>query len=499
MDQVFDLFVVGGGINGCGIARDAAGRGASVFLAEKNDFAQATSSSSTKLIHGGLRYLEYYEFRLVREALIEREVLLNAAPHIIWPLRFILPHHKGLRPAWLIRLGLFLYDHLGGRKILPGTRSVNLKEGPYRESLKPLFSKGFEYSDCWVDDARLVVLNARDAQARGAEIHRNCEVVNAKKEGDLWAVTLRDTGTGETRQVKARAMVNAAGPWVSSLLNRALGRNEESRVRLVKGSHIIVPKLYEHDRCFIFQNTDGRIVFAIPYEHDYTLIGTTDVDYQADPGEVAISQEEVAYLCQAVSEYFEQPIRPEDVVHTYSGVRPLYDDGASAAQAATRDYVLDYEHKPGEPGLLNVFGGKITTYRRLAESALEELSAFLPADQKPWTASAVLPGGGFGPEEFDDRLKALKGLHPYLSDRVAWRLLRSYGLDALEILKDAKSEADLGQHFGAGLYQVEVEWLRAREWALTVDDILWRRSKLGLKFSAEQKAALADYLAEKVH
>ncbi|MTI16639.1 glycerol-3-phosphate dehydrogenase [Rhodobacteraceae bacterium RKSG542] len=496
MGKRYDLFVIGGGINGCGIARDAAGRGASVFLAEKGDFASATSSASTKLIHGGLRYLEYYEFRLVREALLEREVLLNNAPHIIWPLRFILPHHKGLRPAWFIRLGLFLYDHLGGRKLLPGTRSVKLSSGPFEEGMKPLFSKGFEYSDCWVDDARLVVLNARDAQAKGAEIRRDSEVVSARRDGDIWNVDVRCTQTGKTETIEARALVNAAGPWVADVMGEALGLNEISKVRLVKGSHIIVPKLYHHDRCFIFQNGDGRIVFSIPYEKDFTLIGTTDVDYHNDPGEVAISQDEVEYLCNAVSEYFQTPVQPKDVVRTYSGVRPLYDDGASDAKSATRDYVLEFEGGKGQAGLLNIFGGKITTYRRLAESALEKLQDYLPEGSKPWTHDASLPGGDFKPQEFDQVVDQLKNAFPFLSDSLRYRLVRSYGQDAWTMLSGCKTIEDLGRCFGADLFEKEVEWLISKEWARTSDDILWRRSKLGLRLDKTAVEALDDFIKQ---
>ncbi|WP_310621446.1 glycerol-3-phosphate dehydrogenase [Flexibacterium corallicola] len=496
MEKCYDLFVIGGGINGCGIARDAVGRGASVFLAEKNDFASATSSASTKLIHGGLRYLEYYEFRLVREALIEREVLLNAAPHIAWPLRFIFPHHKELRPAWLIRLGLFLYDHLGGRKLLPGTTSVKLDEGRYNESLKPLFKKGFEYSDCWVDDARLVILNARDAAARGADIRRDCEVTKVEKDGKRWKVTVRDTLSHVEETIFSRAVVNAAGPWVADILNTALGRSDTSKVRLVKGSHIIVPKLYNHDRCFIFQNKDGRIVFSIPYQDEFTLIGTTDVDYDSDPGDVAISGEEVQYLCDAVSEYFETRVIPEDVVHTYSGVRPLYDDGASEAKAATRDYVLEFEGGNGDAGLLNIFGGKITTYRRLAESALEKLTDFLPAGEKKWTAGASLPGGDFGPLEFDRKLRDFMVSYPFLDNKHSKRMLRAYGLDAWKVLGNAKSHGDLGEQFGGDLYAAEVDWLVQNEWARTAEDILWRRSKLGLHLAKEAQDKLSTYLEQ---
>ncbi|WP_068087237.1 glycerol-3-phosphate dehydrogenase [Polycladidibacter stylochi] len=496
MSQVFDLFIIGGGVNGCGIARDAAGRGASVYLAEKNDFASATSSASTKLIHGGLRYLEYYAFRLVREALIEREVLLNAAPHIAWPLRFILPHHKELRPAWLIRLGLFLYDHLGGRKLLAATSSVKLNEGPYAQGLQELFTHGFEYSDCWVDDARLVVLNARDAASKGAQLQRNCEVVAAQRVSGLWHIKVRHNLTGVEETIQARGLVNAAGPWVAQLLQSTLKGNSKGKVRLVQGSHIIVPKLYEHDRCFIFQQGDGRIVFAIPYEHNFTLIGTTDNDFNDDLDKIQISQDEIVYLCNAVSGYFKKTVAPADVVHSYSGVRPLYDDGASEAKSATRDYVLELEGASGDAPLLNIFGGKITTYRRLAESALGKLSPLLPKGHKPWTAQAALPGGAFAPQDFDIKLKELEANYPFLTPTLAKRLLRAYGLDAYQLLGKAKTIHDLGTHFGSELYECEVRWMQTKEWAQTLEDVLWRRSKLGLHISACDQTRLKDYLEQ---
>ncbi|WP_068313564.1 glycerol-3-phosphate dehydrogenase [Polycladidibacter hongkongensis] len=497
MSKLYDIFVIGGGINGCGIARDAAGRGASVYLAEQGDFASATSSASTKLIHGGLRYLEYYEFRLVREALIEREVLLNAAPHIAWPLRFVLPHHKDLRPAWLIRLGLFLYDHLGGRKLLPGTRSVRLDTGALKQGLRPLFKKGFEYSDCWVDDARLVVLNARDAAARGANLQRNCRVIDASRSHGEWLVTVQHVDSDVEEKVRARAIVNAAGPWAASLMQKGLGSASAGDVRLVKGSHIIVPSLFDHDRCFIFQNADGRIVFAIPYEGQFTLIGTTDVDYKGDPGAVKISESEIEYLCRAVSQYFETEVRPEDVVHTYSGVRPLYDDGASDAKAATRDYVLELDTGSGQAPLLNIFGGKITTYRRLAESALEKLKDVLPAGQRPWTAATSLPGGRFSPCAVASETEKLRSQYGFLTEEFAVRLMRSYGLDSYEILGAARSVSDLGVEFGKTLYEKEVEWLIENEWVRCADDLLWRRSKLGLHLSAEAQQQLKAYLDER--
>ncbi|MDU0342643.1 glycerol-3-phosphate dehydrogenase [Bosea rubneri] len=492
---VFDVAIIGGGVNGCGIARDAAGRGASVILFEQGDLAGATSSASTKLIHGGLRYLEHYEFRLVREALTEREVIWRAAPHIVRPLRFVLPHHEGLRPWWLLRLGLFLYDHLGGRKLLPATRSLDLRRDETGEPLQPRFSRGFEYSDCWVDDARLVVLNARDAAERGAQIVTRTKVVGARRQGDHWLVET-EAADGSRAQTAARTLVNAAGPWVAEVLNGIAPSEQPAAVRLVQGSHIVVPRLFEHDRCYIFQNADGRIIFAIPYEGDLTLIGTTDRDYRADPAKVAASEEEIAYLCSAASEYFRKQIRREDVVWTYSGVRPLYDDGASKAQEATRDYVLKLDEPAGSAPLLSVFGGKITTSRRLAEAAVEKLAAAVPALRAaPWTAGAPLPGGDFPVQGFEALVERICTARPWLDRALARRLARAYGTRAERLLEGAASMADLGRNFGADLTEREVSWLMAQEWAVTAEDVLFRRSKLGLRLSAEQRQALDDHMA----
>ncbi len=490
----YDLLVIGGGINGAGIARDAVGRGASVMLVEMGDLAGATSSASTKLIHGGLRYLEYYEFNLVRKALKEREVLWRLAPHIAWPLRFILPHHKELRPAWFLRLGLFMYDHLGGRKLLPATETVPLDQGVFKKGLKPLFKKGFEYSDCWVDDARLVVLNARDAAKRGANIVTRTKCISARREGDHWTAVLKDLTTGAERTVTASVLVNAAGPWVAEMLRGVVGANNSSAIRLVKGSHIIVPRQFDHDRCFIFQNGDGRIVFAIPYEDDFTLIGTTDVDFQDDLGNVEISKDEVAYLCKAVSEYLETPVTPEDVVHTYSGVRPLYDDGATEAKAATRDYVLELDAAEDQPALLSVFGGKITTYRKLSEHVLDKLKPFLPFNRGLWTDKEVLPGGNFSVTAVESEVVGLVTDYSFIDKTFAARLIRLYGTDARNVLGDAKELSDLGRSFGYNLYEAEVKWLVKHEWARTAEDILWRRTKLGLRLSEGEVAALEAYL-----
>lgn len=480
MKQTYDVFIVGGGINGVGIARDAIGRGYSVGLAEMNDLASGTSSWSTKLIHGGLRYLEHYEFRLVREALMERETLWAMAPHIIWPLRFVLPHHKDTRPAWLIRLGLFLYDHIGGRKKLPGTKTLNLKQDPAGKPLKPHFQKAFEYSDCWVNDARLVVLNARDAADRGADIHTGTKVISLKRADDLWQIGLEDKFTGKSRQVTARCVVNAAGPWIDHVLTGALGHNDAHNVRLVQGSHIVVKQKFTDPRAYFFQNNDGRIFFAIPYEQDFTLIGTTDRDYDGDPKSVSITEEETDYLLSAAAEYFAEPVRREDIVWTYSGVRPLYDDGASKAQEATRDYVLKSEGAENEPKLINIFGGKITTYRRLAESMLEKIGDAIGPKGKPWTKGTTLPGGDFEALSFETELASLKTDYPFLEAGHVWRLFRLYGTRARNILGDATKLDDLGENFGADLTAAEVRYLMAEEWARNAQDVLWRRTKRGL-------------------
>lgn len=496
MSKIYDIFVIGGGINGCGIARDAAGRGYSVCLAEMNDLGSGTSSWSTKLIHGGLRYLEHYEFRLVREALIEREVLLNMAPHIIWPMRFILPHHNGLRPAWLLRLGLFLYDNLGGRKLLPATKVVNLKQDITGEPLKDGFTKAFEYSDCWVNDARLVVLNAMDAKTKGAEIHTRTKVVSAEKSGDHWEVTMQLQDTGETRKVLTKLIVNAGGPWVDDILTSSMGRNDAQNVRLVQGSHIVIRKKFEHSKAYFFQNSDERIFFAIPYEQDYTLVGTTDQDYDGDPSDVKITPKEIDYLCEGASEYFKEPVTKDDIVWTYSGVRPLYDDGASKAQEATRDYVLRVDGEDSDLKVINIFGGKITTYRRLAESMLEKVEDEIGSKGKPWTEGSVLPGGEFGYEGFDYLLANTRTKYPFLNDSNIERLVRSYGLRAFEFLKEANSIDDLGVDLGHGLHEAEVRYLMENEWACTADDVVWRRSKLGIRFSKEQMKTLEVFMTK---
>ena len=492
MDRPYDLLVIGGGINGAGIARDAAGRGLRVLLCEKGDLAEATSSSSTKLIHGGLRYLEYYEFRLVREALLERERLLRIAPHIIWPLRFVLPYTDGLRPRWLLRIGLFLYDHLARLRTLPGSASVALRTSPMGAPLQDRITDGFLYSDCWVEDARLVVLNAMDAQARGAEIRTRTAVERARRDGDAWAATLR--GADATETVRAKIIVNAAGPWVSKTLGGTLGIDTKAAVRLVKGSHIVTRRLYEGAQAYILQNPDGRIVFAIPYEHDFTLIGTTDVPHDGEPGPVCISAEETAYLCASINRFFKTPIAPDDVVWSYAGVRPLYDDAAKHASAVTRDYVLDIHDERGALPVLSVFGGKITTYRRLAEHALEKLETYLPDLRPAWTADAPLPGGDMPNADFDAHLARFRTRFGFLPEDLARRLARAYGTRAEAIVGAARGMTDLGEDFGAGLTKAEVDYLVRDEWARTSADILWRRSKLGLRLSKEDVARLDGYL-----
>ncbi len=486
-----DVFVIGGGVNGTGIARDAAGRGYSVMLAEMHDLASGTSSAATKLVHGGLRYLEYYKFRLVHESLAEREVLWAAAPHIVWPLRFVLPHVRGMRPAWLLRLGLFVYDHLGGRRLLPATRTLDLRSDAAGKPLKTGFRTAFEYSDGWVDDARLVVLNARDAADRGAAIRTRTRVVSARRAGGRWSITLEDGRTGERETVAARLLVNAAGPWVDRVVIEALGENGAHNVRLVKGSHIVARRLFDHDKCYFFQNHDGRPVFAIPYEDDFTLIGTTDLDYEGDPATVAISEDETRYLLDAVNRYFGRPVTGDEIVWRYSGVRPLFDDGASASKEATRDYVLRLE---GETPLINVFGGKLTTYRRLSQKVVDMVGEAIGRKGHPWTREGILPGGDFPAQGFEALVERLRAAYPALSVSLLRRLARSYGTRSRMLLSGSREERDLGEHFGADLYQREVDYLMENEWAEMPDDLLWRRSKLGLRVSAQAAERLAAYM-----
>ena len=482
MSDEFDLLVIGGGINGVGIARDAAGRGLKVLLCEKGDLAGATSSASSKLIHGGLRYLEHGDFRLVREGLAEREVLLRMAPHLVRPLTFGLPQGAGSRPAWLIRAGLFLYDRLGGGHSLPGSRSVRFSGAALGAPLRDAVRGGFTYSDCRTDDTRLTIANARDAALRGAEILPRTELVSAKREGALWRAGLR-AEAGETRQIAARILVNAGGPWVLDVLARA-GLSARFTLRLVKGSHIVVPRLYEGEQAYLLQNDDRRIVFVIPFERDFSLVGTTELPFDGDPARAEITDEEIAYLCRAVGRWFHTPPSPADVIWSFAGVRPLYDDRAKKASAVTRDYAFDVD-TAGAPAL-SIFGGKLTTYRRLAEHALERLAPYLPEAALPWTARSTLPGG----EGFDANVSgALRRRYPFLDDATADRLARTYGSEAFEVL-GGTPRGDLGH----GLYEAELRWLIDKEWALTADDVLWRRTKLGLHFTAAEARPLGDYL-----
>ena len=491
--DLFDIAIIGGGVNGTGIARDAAGRGWRVFLCEQRDLASGTSSASTKLIHGGLRYLEYYEFRLVREALREREVLWRIAPHIVWPLRFVLPFHRNMRPAWLLRLGLLLYDNLGGRKKLPPTRTVSLRDDPIGQSLKPAFKRGFEYSDCWVEDSRLVALNALDAFELGAEIATRTACVSARRENGAWTIGLRADGSNVVRTIRARTLVNAAGPWVSAVADGVIGGDARAPIRLVQGSHIVVPRVAAHNGCYIFQNADKRIFFVIPYETDYTLIGTTDLDYHGDPAAARASTDEIDYLCRSASEYLATPVTPAMVVWTYSGVRPLHDEGKGSAQAVTRDYVLTLDVGADKPPLMSIFGGKITTFRKLAESVLAQLGPHLPTPTgraAGWTGTVPLPGGEFPMTAFDETVAALARDYPFLPHALARRLVRAYGTRARALLGDAASMADLGRDYGAGLTDAELRYLAQHEWARTADDVVWRRSKLGIRLDAAQIASI---------
>ena len=493
-DQSVDIFIIGGGINGCGIARDASGRGYSVLLAELNDLASGTSSWSTKLIHGGLRYLEHYEFKLVRESLIEREILWKLAPHLIHPRRFVLPHHKGLRPAWLLRTGLFIYDYIGGRNLLPPTKTLNLQTNPIGEPLINDYIKGFEYSDCSVDDSRLVILNAKDAVNQGTQILTRCKIIGIEENADNWLITYQSNNNHEHQRVAAKLIVNATGPWIDSVLQEALGWSDINNVRLVKGSHIVVPKLYDHDKCFIFQNNDGRIVFTIPYLNEFTLVGTTDEEYSDDPADASISEDEIEYLCSILGQYFKNPVARESIVWSYSGVRPLYNDGSTVAQEATRDYVIKTEYGKNHAPIINIFGGKVTTYRKLAETVLKKINKKIGQKGNPWTKYTPLPGGDFPVREFNSMQDKFCATYSFLNPNHAKRLFKSYGLDAFRVLGDVKSEADLGEDFGVGLTETEVNWLVRNEFAQTHQDVLWRRSKLGLYFSPNQIKRLEEYM-----
>lgn len=489
----YDLLVVGGGINGVGIARDAAGRGLSVLLVERDDLASATSSASSKLVHGGLRYLEQYEFRLVRESLAEREVLLTAAPHIIWPLRFVLPIHSGLRPPWVLRAGLFLYDHIGGRKLLPPTRTVRRGRDTALLPLGERYVQGFEYSDCWADDARLVAINAIDAAARGACIEPGWNVTGARREADLWHVDMV-SNKGTQRTVRSSGLVNAAGPWVQDVL-RSTGSSRRNSLRLVKGSHVVVPRLYEGPQAFTLQTSDRRIVFIIPYQDDFTLIGTTDIPFTGDPSKVAASSEEIHYLCDLASEYLLTPVTGSQAVWSYSGIRPLYDDGDVSASTVTRDYVFDLDTAAGRTPLLSVYGGKLTTYRRLAEHAMSELRSSLRFDAREWTRGAILPGGDIPRGDFEAFVHSQAARFSYVPAKMIRRLCRAYGTRVERVLGNAQGLQDLGEDFGAGLYESELQYMRDKEWARTGADALWRRSKLGLRLSGAQQERVAAWFA----
>jgi glycerol-3-phosphate dehydrogenase len=490
-DRRVDLLVVGGGINGAGIARDAAGRGLSVLLCDKGDLGSATSSASSKLSHGGLRYLEHFEFRLVREALAEREVLLRIAPHIGRPLRFVLPLDSSLRPAWMISIGLFLYDHLARRSRLGSSRRLDLRMTQEGMPLKREITKGFSYFDGWIDDSRLVILNAMDAAARGATILPRWACQKIQRQQGCFVAQLSEPD-GQRMSVTARAVVNAAGPWAGRVLNQVTG--DRDPLRLVKGSHIIVPKLYDGDHAYILQNDDKRIVFTIPYEGRFTVIGTTDVSFTGEADQVEISADEIDYLCAAVNRWFQRPLQPDSIISTYSGVRPLIDDEKSDPSAVTRDYIFDLRGGENEPILLSIFGGKLTTYRPLAEAAVGKLTKFFPKMSAAWTANAPLPGGDIPNADIDVFESAFKRDHPWLEPKIAERYVRLYGNRTAILLNGARNMSDLGRHFGAGLYEREVEYLIAHEWAETAEDILWRRTKVGLHISPDGVAALTDWL-----
>ncbi|MGX9416401.1 glycerol-3-phosphate dehydrogenase [Vibrio sp. WJH972] len=493
-NTLLDLIIIGGGINGAGIASDAAGRGLSVGLYEAKDFASATSSASSKLIHGGLRYLEHYEFRLVSEALAEREVLLRKAPHIAIPMRFRLPHRPYLRPAWMIRCGLFLYDTLGKRTTLPASHGIDLsKSGLLKEEMK----RGFEYSDCWVDDARLTLLNALSAQQNGAEVANYCKVEKATQENGIWTVTIHDEINDRRFERQAKALVNAAGPWVKQFFDDGLQRKSPRNIRLITGSHIVVPKIHDEEQAYILQNKDNRIVFVIPYLDDFSIIGTTDVEYKGDPRDVAISPAEIDYLIDIVNQHFVKPLSRDDVVWTYSGVRPLCDDESDSPQAITRDYTLDLQHENNEAPLLSIFGGKLTTYRKLGEAAMEKLGAFFPEMGRPWTANAPLPGGNFSCSR-EKLASTFAQKYSWIDDKLAKRYVTQFGNQTHQLLAEVTNEADMGQRFAEGVYQIELDYLINYELAKNGEDVLWRRTKLGLYLTKEEQQAVTDYISSNI-
>ena len=494
-DETVDLCVIGGGVNGTGIARDAAGRGLSVTLAEQGDLAEGTSSRSGKLVHGGLRYLEYYEFRLVREALIEREALLRAAPHIIWPMRFVLPHSAIERPAWLVRAGLFLYDHLGGRKLLPGTRSLALSTAPEGEVVKPEYKRGFEYSDCWVDDARLTVLNALGAHEKGATILTRTRCTGAQRQDGLWHIELTDVRSARTTTLRARALINAAGPWVNRVIDSISDVQSQRNVRMVKGSHLIMKKFWQGEHAFLIQNDDKRVIFVNPYEGDYALIGTTDIACEGDPAVVIIDEAEINYLLRVMNRYFINQFSRRDVLSTFSGVRPLYDDNSDNPSAVTRDYVFDVNASAGNAALLTVYGGKITTYRKLAEHALDKLSTHLPASGQRWTASEPLPGGDIANADFEHWLAQLPARYPLLPPELLRHYARLYGTRCHVLLDGVSTVDHLGENFSPQFHEVEARYLVDHEWAQSVEDILDRRTKHGLHMSTAEQTAFGEWFA----
>ena len=499
--DAYDLAIIGGGVNGCGIAADAAGRGLTVLLAEMGDLGGATSSASSKLVHGGLRYLEHYAFRLVREALGEREVLLAKAPHIIWPLRFVLPHVSGQRPRWMLRAGLFLYDHLHQRKAVPGSAALDLSSDASGQPLKPELTRGFAYWDCWVDDARLVILNAQAAAESSAEILPRHEVTHVRADGALWRLTIR--AGAQEREVRARALVNAAGPWVNHVGHLIAG-TVAPRLRLVKGSHIVVPRIAGADDAYLMQSSDSRVVFALPYEEHFTIIGTTDIPYHGDPRTVTIDEAEITYLIDLANRFFRTALSRQHVVWTYAGVRPLYDDQSANPSAVTRDYHLDLQASAGAPPLLTVMGGKVTTYRRLAEEALERLEPHLAGMGPAWTASAPLPGGDLDEmghlvadpvAAFERFLARLGEQHPGFDRTFLRRLARRHGARVPAVIGDARNLAGMGHMFGPSLTEREVVYLKEREWAMSAEDILWRRTKAGLHLGADERARVTDAIA----
>ncbi len=496
--EPLDLLIIGGGINGVGIARDAAGRGLRVALCEQGDLGGATSSASSKLIHGGLRYLEHYEFRLVREALAEREVLLRIAPHIVRPMRFVMPHVPALRPAWMIRIGLFLYDQLSRRVTLPASRGIDLGAEACGEAFKPGFRRGFAYSDCWVDDARLVVLNAMDAAEHGARILTRTRFDSAVPDQGGWRAVLESSVDGRTSELRARAIVNAAGPWLTKALDRIPGAEQRHQIRLVKGSHIVVPRLHPGDHAMILQNDDERVVFVIPFEGDYSLIGTTDVVVSDAPESAAISEDEIDYLCRAANRYLARACGPDDVVWSFAGVRPLFGDDASSASEVSRDYALELDRHEDRPPLLSVYGGKLTTYRKLAESVLEMLTPLLPAAGPTWTAERPLPGGALPEGGIPAVFSALRKAYPDLEGTLLEALVRRHGSLASEVLAGDSGGGDPGPRFGADLYGVEVDYFVRREWARSAEDVLWRRTKSGLRLDEPGRRALEEYLAERL-